>query len=228
MKHKDIWLFNKYSIFDEKLGLVYKDFQNDAFEIILCSTDYYNLSQEDIVIPLEESDLQYSIIAHSDMIFPLLKNDKNLNKKIGTVTDTAIEQIGLIRKDIDATKNSEIRFNVGGPIFYRSDKRYYMKLDNLELVNHFSEKAYQKLVLNIPDNVVVLGAYRSEKSVLEGIYESQSKDNFDLVIKQLLALHDRKLKIEDYLLEVQDGEFTNLSLDLEKMEVDIKKMYVAA
>ena len=162
------------------------------------------------------------------MIFPLLKNDKNLNKKIGTVTDTAIEQIGLIRKDIEATKNSEIRFNVGGPIFYRSDKRYYMKLDNLELVNHFSEKAYQKLVLNIPDNVVVLGAYRSEKSVLEGIYESQSKDNFDLVIKQLLALHDRKLKIKDYLLEVQDGEFTNLSLDLEKMEVDIKKIYVAA
>ena len=37
----EIWSFkNLDEYFDPKFGLVYKDFGNNAFEIILCSTDY--------------------------------------------------------------------------------------------------------------------------------------------------------------------------------------------
>ena len=36
MKYKDIWTLNSYDDYlDKKLGLVYKDFQKNAFEIIL-------------------------------------------------------------------------------------------------------------------------------------------------------------------------------------------------
>ena len=76
MKKNDIWSFkNLDTYFDPKIGLVYKDFGNNAFEIILCSTDYDHLSEEDIVIPTDESDMLYSVVAHSDMLFPMYKND---------------------------------------------------------------------------------------------------------------------------------------------------------
>ena len=91
MKKNDIWSFkNIDEYFDPRFGLVYKDFGNNAFEIVLCSTDYDHLSEEDIIIPAEETNLEYSIIAHSDMIFPIYKSDKKLNKKIGTLSDTAL------------------------------------------------------------------------------------------------------------------------------------------
>ncbi len=223
MKYKDVWTFNSYGdYFDPKLGLVYKDFKNNAFEIILCSTDYEHLTEEDIVIPVEESDLQYSLVVHSDMIFPLMKKDKKLNKKIGSVSDLTIEQIGLLRNDIKKTKKSEVRFNIGGPIFYKSDKRYFMKLTNLEFVNHLSENSYKKLLLDIPDNVVPFLTYKSEKTIFEGIAESQGRESRDLISKQLLALVDRSFKIEKYFHQVEDGEFTNLSIDFKKMEKDLK------
>ena len=57
----EIWSFkNLDEYFDPKFGLVYKDFGNNAFEIILCSTDYDHLSMEDIIIPTEH--LIYSIL----------------------------------------------------------------------------------------------------------------------------------------------------------------------
>ena len=229
MKYKDIWTLNSYDDYlDKKLGLVYKDIQKNAFEIILCSTEYEHISEEDIVIPAEEADLKYSIVAHSDMIFPLLKKDKKLDKKIGTVSDLAIEQISLLRNDIERTAKTKIQFSVGAPIFYKSDKRYFMKLKNLEFVNYFSEESYKKLLLDIPDNVVPFLVYKSEKGMFESINEQRGVESAELISKQLLALHDRKFKINKYLHQVEDGDFTNLSINIKQMERDIKKVIMAA
>ena len=228
MKKNDIWSFkNIDEYFDPRFGLVYKDFGNNAFEIVLCSTDYDHLSEEDIVIPAEETSLEYSIIAHSDMIFPIYKSDKKLNKKIGTLSDNALQQIGLIRKDIKETEKSEIRFRVGGPIFYRSDKRYFMKLTNLEFVNHYSENSFQKLLLDIPDNVVPFITYKSENNMFDEMLNIKGREQADLISRQFLALQDRKFKYQDYIHQVTDDEDITVSINFESMERDIRKVLVA-
>jgi hypothetical protein len=228
MKKNDIWSFkNIDEYFDPRFGLVYKDFGNNAFEIVLCSTDYDHLSEEDIVIPAEETNLEYSIIAHSDMIFPIYKSDKKLNKKIGTLSDNALQQIGLIRKDIKETEKSEIRFRVGGPIFYRSDKRYFMKLTNLEFVNHYSENSFQKLLLDIPDNVVPFITYKSENNMFDEMLNIKGREQADLISRQFLALQDRKFKYQDYIHQVTDDEDITVSINFESMERDIRKVLVA-
>jgi hypothetical protein len=228
MKKNDIWSFkNIDEYFDPRFGLVYKDFGNNAFEIVLCSTDYDHLSEEDIVIPAEETNLEYSIIAHSDMIFPIYKSDKKLNKKIGTLSDNALQQIGLIRKDIKETEKSEIRFRVGGPIFYRSDKRYFMKLTNLEFVNHYSENSFQKLLLDIPDNVVPFITYKSENNMFDEMVNIKGREQADLISRQFLALQDRKFKYQDYIHQVTDDDDITVSINFESMERDIRKVLVA-
>ena len=228
MKKNDIWSFkNIDEYFDPRFGLVYKDFGNNAFEIVLCSTDYDHLSEEDIVIPAEETSLEYSIIAHSDMIFPIYKSDKKLNKKIGNLSDNALQQIGLIRKDIIETEKSEIRFRVGGPIFYRSDKRYFMKLTNLEFVNHYSENSFQKLLLDIPDNVVPFLTYKSENNMFDEMLNIKGREQADLISRQFLALQDRKFKYQDYIHQVTDDEDITVSINFESMERDIRKVLVA-
>ena len=228
MKNNDIWSFkNIDEYFDSRFVLVYKEFGNNAFEIILCSTDYDHLSEEDIVIPAEETNLEYSIIAHSDMIFPIYKSDKKLNKKIGTLSDNALQQIGLIRKDIKETEKSEIRFRVGGPIFYRSDKRYFMKLTNLEFVNHYSENSFQKLLLDIPDNVIPFITYKSENNMFDEMLNIKGREQADLISRQFLALQDRKFKYQDYIHQVTDDEDITVSINFESMERDIRKVLVA-
>ena len=99
------------------------------------------------------------------MIFPMYKSDNKLNKKIGKVSDYTLKQIELLRNDITLEK-AEIKFKIGSPIFYRSDKRYYLKLTNLEFVNYYSENSFQKLLLDIPDNVIPLLHLKQEKICL--------------------------------------------------------------
>ena len=174
------------------MGLVYKDFGNNAFEIILCSTDYDQLSEEDIVIPTEESDMEYSIVAHSDMIFPMYKSDNKLNKKIGKVSDNTLKQIGLLRNDITLEK-AEIKFKIGSPIFYRSDKRYYLKLTNLEFVNYYSENSFQKLLLDIPDNVIPFITFETGKNMFDEMQNIKGREKADLFARQSLALLDMNI-----------------------------------
>lgn len=228
MKKNDLWSFkNLDSYFDPKIGIVYQEFGEDAFEIILCSTDIDHMSEEDIVIPIEDSDLQYSIVAHTDMIFPILKSDNKLNRKIGNVSDLALEQIGLLRGDIKNSDRTELKFKVGGPIFYRSDRRFYIKLNNLEFVNYYSEKSFQKILLDIPDNVVPFITFKSENNLFEEMQALKGREQADLITRQFLALQDRNIKYDNYFHQVEDGEFTTVSFDFEMMERDIIKVLVA-
>lgn len=228
MKKNDLWSFkNLDSYFDPKIGLVYQEFGNNAFEIILCSANYEHLTEEDIVIPAKESDVQYSIVAHSDMLFPILKSDSKLNKKIGKVSDFAIEQIATLRNEIKNSDNTEIKFKIGSPIFYRSDKRYYMKLTNLEFVNYYSEKSFQKLLLDIPDNVVPFITFKSENNLFDEMQNISGREKSDLVARQFLALKDRQIEYQEYFHQVQDGEYTTVSFNFEMMERDIQKVLVA-
>lgn len=223
MKKNDIWSFkNLDTYFDPKMGLVYKDFGNNAFEIILCSTDYDQLSEEDIVIPTEESDMEYSIVAHSDMIFPMYKSDNKLNKKIGKVSDNTLKQIGLLRNDITLEK-SEIKFKIGSPIFYRSDKRYYLKLTNLEFVNYYSESSFQKLLLDIPDNVVPFITFETGKNMFDEMQNIKGREKADLFARQSLALLDMNIKLEEYIHQAEDEEHITLSYKSEFLE----KVFVA-
>ena len=223
MKKNDIWSFkNLDTYFDPKMGLVYKDFGNNAFEIILCSTDYDQLSEEDIVIPTEESDIEYSIVAHTDMIFPMYKSDNKLNKKIGKVSDYTLKQIELLRNDITLEK-AEIKFKIGSPIFYRSDKRYYLKLTNLEFVNYYSESSFQKLLLDIPDNVVPFITFETGKNMFDEMQNIKGREKADLFARQSLALLDMNIKLEEYIHQAEDEEHITLSYKSEFLE----KVFVA-
>ena len=223
MKKNDIWSFkNLDTYFDPKMGLVYKDFGNNAFEIILCSTDYDQLSEEDIVIPTEESDIEYSIVAHTDMIFPMYKSDNKLNKKIGKVSDYTLKQIELLRNDITLEK-AEIKFKIGSPIFYRSDKRYYLKLTNLEFVNYYSENSFQKLLLDIPDNVIPFITFETGKNMFDEMQNIKGREKADLFARQSLALLDMNIKLEEYIHQAEEGEHITLSYKSEFLE----KVFVA-
>ena len=203
------------------MGLVYKDFGNNAFEIILCSTDYDQLSEEDIVIPTEESDIEYSIVAHTDMIFPMYKSDNKLNKKF-KVSDYTLKQIELLRNDITLEK-AEIKFKIGSPIFYRSDKRYYLKLTNLEFVNYYSENSFQKLLLDIPDNVIPFITFETGKNMFDEMQNIKGREKADLFARQSLALLDMNIKLEEYIHQAEDGEHITLSYKSEFLE----KVFVA-
>ena len=228
MKKNEIWSFkNLDEYFDPKFGLVYKDFGNNAFEIILCSTDYHHLSIEDIVIATNHSDLQYSLVVHSDMIFPMFKSDNKFNKQIGSVSNNALSQINTLRGDAVEDSKTKIIFNIGGPIFYKSDKRYMMKLNNLKFVDYYSKNSFEKLIFNIPDNVVPFISFKSDKSMFDEISVQKGREKADLISRQLLALHDRKLSLDNYLHKSFDDELSFLSLDIDSIEKDIVSLAVA-
>ncbi len=225
MKKNEIWSFkNLDEYFDPKFGLVYKDFGNNAFEIILCSTDYDHLSMEDIVIPTEHTDLQYSLVVHSDMIFPMYKSDNKFNKQIGNISNDALRQISTLRGDTVKSSKTKITFNIGGPIFYKSDKRYLLKLNNLQFVDYYSESSFQKLLLNIPDNVVPFLVYKSESNIFDEIRREKGRQASDLISRQFLALSDRKINIHEYFHQSQENELTTLSIDFSKMENDLMEL----
>ena len=108
MKKNEIWSFkNLDEYFDPKFGLVYKDFGNNAFEIILCSTDYDHLSMEDIIIPTEHSDLQYSLVVHSDMIFQCMTVIINLTNKLETYQMKPLDRLTLLEATLMKTQKQK-------------------------------------------------------------------------------------------------------------------------
>ena len=179
---------------------------------------------EDIIIPTEHSDLQYSLVVHSDMIFPMYESDNKFNKQIGKLSDEALRQVNALRGDADENAKTKITFNIGGPIFYKSDKRYLIKLNNLQFVDYYSENSFQKLLLDIPDNVVPFLVYKSESNIFDEIRREKGRQASDLISRQFLALSDRKINIQEYFHQSQEDELTTLSIDFSKMENDLMEL----
>ena len=95
MKEKDLlFLKNPLDVQDHNIGLVYKKIKTNYFELLLCSTDYSSITQEDLIIPTTHSDLRYSVVVNTDILFPLASKDKNIIK-MGTLTQDAIDQIAF-------------------------------------------------------------------------------------------------------------------------------------
>ena len=98
------------------------------------------------------------------------------------------------------------------------------KLENLQFVDYYSESSFQKLLLNIPDNVVPFLVYKSESNIFDEIRREKGRQASDLISRQFLALSDRKINIHEYFYQSQEDELTTLSIDLSKMENDLMEL----
>ena len=72
-----------------------------------------------------------------------------------------------------------------------------MKLTNLEFVNYYSEKSFQKLLLDIPDNVVPFITFKSENNLFDEMQNISGREKSDLVARQFLALKDRQIEYQN-------------------------------
>ena len=229
MKEKDLlFLKNPLDVHDHNIGLVYKKIKTNYFELLLCSTDYSSITQEDLIIPTTHSDLRYSVVVNTDILFPLASGDKNIIKKMGTLTQDAIDQIASHRGDIPRSSLLKVSFEMGSPIFYKSDKRYSMKIKNLKITDYYSNDTFEKLLFEIPNTVVSFIEFKAEQSLFDAMYDQKSNQKVELAGRQLLALVDRKLDINKYFYEVEENEIIFSNLDIKQLEKDILKELVAA
>lgn len=229
MKEKDLlFLKNPVDKQDHNIGLVYKKIETNFFELLLCSTDYSAITQEDLIIPTSHSNLRYSIVVNTDLLFPLASNDKNIIKKLGSLTQDAIDQIASHRGDVPESSKLKITFEMGSPIFYKSDRRYSMKIKNLKITDYYSNDAFEKLLFEIPSNVTSFIEFKAEKSIFEAMYDQRNDQKVELAGRQLLALFDRKLDINKYFYDVEEDDVIFSNLDIDQLEKDIVKELVAA
>ena len=96
------------------------------------------------------------------------------------------------------------------------------------MIDYYSKDSFEKLLLKIPDNVVSFINFKADKSIFDALIEQKSDQKVDLTSRQLLALADRKIDIEKYFLNVEEDEIIFSSLNIKKLEKDIKKIVIAA
>lgn len=229
MKEKDfLFLKNPLDSQDHNIGLVYKKIETNFFELLLCSTNYSAITEEDIIIPITHSDLRYSVVVNTDLLFPMRLNDKKIIKKMGTLSQYALDQIAIHRGDLDESPKLKVSFQIGSPIFYKSDKRYSMKIKNLQITDYYSNDTFEKLIFEIPNNVISFIEFKASSSIFDAMHEQKSNQKVELAGRQLLALFDRKLDINKYFYEVEENEIIFSSLNVKKLEKDILKELVAA
>ena len=165
LAEKQIWTIKtKDEIYNPRLGVVYREIVKDySYEIMLASTELDLISDADMIMPTKHTTLPYSISVHANQIFPALTDAEFLQNQIGTIDNTAHEQLKQLRNE--SRENIEIKFEVGGPIIFHSDRRYSMMLHNLSIVNQLGQDALSTVFINIPDNVVPLITFKSKKEI---------------------------------------------------------------
>lgn len=216
MKEKEIWtLKTDDEIYDPKFGIVYKQLvKGETFEIILASADTSYASDSDLNIPPTHSELRYSILGHTDLLFPALSDADFFKKNVGELTDDAFKQIKKLRGETQ--EEVDITFEIGDPIVYKSDLRYVFNLKNLRIINKLGQEVLELSLSNIPDNLVPL--LRIEKSDSSGLIENIEKYLEDIqkreeIAKIMLCLNDQNISLEKVFLQTTTSQMTEIKFD---------------
>ena len=221
LTEKQIWtLKTKDEVYNPRLGVVYKEIVRDySYEILLASTELDLLSDADMIIPTKHSTLPYSVTVHANQIFPALTDADFFQNQIGKIDNFAHKQLKQLRNE--NSEIIEVKFEVGGPIIFHSDRRYSLMLHNLSIVNQLGQDAFSTLFINIPDNVIPLITFKSKKefNVIEALDTKLNNiQTKDLIGRSLLMAYDSGISIEEMLVQAEDGESKTISFNYEIVE----------
>jgi hypothetical protein len=221
LKQKQILtLETRDEIYSPRLGIVYREIEkNYSYELVLASTELDLISDADMIIPTSHTNLEYSITAHANMIFPVLDDALFLKNHIGEIDDFALEQIKNLRKE--SKQLVEIRFEVGNEIIFHSDRRYSIMLHNLSIVNDLGTEAMEVIFSGTPDNLVALLTLNDSESsnILDSLYSNFEQPEYrDLLTRQLLMAHDKGAKLEELLIQKDNENIQTIHLNLDLME----------
>ena len=221
LSEKQIWtLKTKDEIYNPKLGVIYREIVKDySYEIMLASTELDLISDADMILPTKHTNLPYSISVHANQIFPALTDADFLQNQIGSIDNTAHEQLKQLRNE--SHEKVEIKFEVGSPIIFHSDRRYSMMLHNLSIVDQLGQDALSTVFINIPDNVVPLITFKSKKeiNIIEALdTKLKNIQTKDLIGRSLLMAYDSGMSIEEILVQEKDGDSKTISFKYEMAE----------
>jgi len=216
LKEKEIWtLKTDDEIYDPKFGIVYRELvKGETFEIILASAETSYASDSDLNIPPTHSDLRYSILGHTDLLFPALSDADFFKKNIGVLNDDAFKQIQKLRSETQ--EKLDVTFQIGDPIVYMSDRRYSFNLKNLRIINKLGQEVLELSLSNIPDNLVpILRIENSDSSELIENIEKYLEDiqKRDEIAKIMLYLNDQNIPTENVFSQTITSQITEISFN---------------
>jgi hypothetical protein len=221
LKQKQIvTLETKDEIYSPKLGIIYREIEkNYSYEILLASTEMDLISNADIIIPMTNSDLEYSITVHANMIFPVLHDALFIKDIVGEIDEVALSQIEKLRGE--NANQVEITFELGNEIIFHSDRRYSLMLRNLNIVNMLGTEAIEVNLAGIPDNIVPLLTFKSreDSNIIESLdVNLTSPESRELLGKVLMVVNDKGIAIEEILKLKTSGEETSINIEFDKLE----------
>ncbi len=182
----EVWSVDTSAIQDfDNLALIYEREEDDyIFQMLLCDPDTSSLTDMDIVIPKENTDTEFEMKIECDASFPM--TEENFKNYIGKIDHDALNQIKALK---EGTQDLEIKLEVGKPILFKSDKRYFAKIDKLLVINHLATSALQDL-LQI-NNVVFMIEHK------DNILESIKNDPNAFEMLPLLEAERARVSVED-------------------------------
>jgi hypothetical protein len=221
LTEKQIWtLKTKDEVYNPRLGVVYKEIVRDySYEILLASTELDLLSDADMIIPTKHSTLPYSVTVHANQIFPALIDADFFQNQIGKIDNFAHKQLKQLRNE--NSEIIEVKFEVGGPIIFHSDRRYSLMLHNLSIVNQLGQDAINTVFIDIPDNIVPLITFKSKKemNIIEALdTKLKNVQTKDLLGRSLLMAFDAGISIEDMLVQQENGDTKTINFMFETVE----------
>ena len=177
----EVWSVKTSSIAQyDSLALIYEKEENDyIFQMLLCDQDADVLTDMDIVIPKENSDLGFRLKVESDAVFPMLED--SFKNYIGKIDEEAMKQVKLLK---NSSELIDIELEIGEPILFKSDNRYVGKIKELSIINHLSAPVMEKII-GIESNIIF-------------IIEHKKKNEFDSIrshkdAEELIPLLEREL-----------------------------------
>ena len=203
-KEKELWLVicNDSEKEIRRKVLIYKSNSKEGFlEVLLCDEDLKMSTNASAIFDEKETQLNYPIATHFDLLATLFDGDNRFIKKIGKISNEAHKFLQVAIGDKSMPKNVKL-YEKGLPLVYRSDNRWINREIEANTVEIFTARVEDCIIHTLGwDNTPV---YEEElgdlyEGILDPDYEGIESINGHYQLKnpaQFFSKHKYSMKIE--------------------------------
>lgn len=181
ISQRDIWSIDTIDVleFYSSFIIYEKNTDEQIFQIILCDTNFDDMTSSDIIIPKKNTNTNYDLIAKTDLIVPIDINDGRFIQKIGQIDSKSLEQIRILRDEAQGD-SLKLEFEVGSPILWKNDLRYAARIEKLKIIDYLaSDLSTSRNYVEIKtSNILFLIEYKNNNNIFDSI--KQDKNYLDL------------------------------------------------
>ena len=181
ISERDIWSIDTIDVleFYSSFIIYEKNTDEQIFQIILCDTNFDDMTSSDLIIPKKNTNTKYDLIAKTDLIVPIDIDDRRFINKIGQIDSKALEQIRILRDEVQGD-SLKLEFEVGSPILWKNDLRYAARIEKLKILDYLaSDLSTSRNYIEIEtSNVLFLIEYKKKINIFDSI--KRDKNFLDL------------------------------------------------